>query len=163
MTQMTMITTLVLIAHVITANIYIAVKVNARGGLTMAECIEREAVSADGCDEVSKIKTPFAWIIVNGTADKPYYSILWWDTEKKECNVGYSSYYLEYVFNWLKENFEITEEDADVAPVRHGRWEKTADGAALCTACKRKMNPYQYGYAFCGLCGAKMDGGKNDA
>ena len=47
---------------------------------------------------------------------------------------------------------------ADVAPVRHGRWERTADGAALCTACKRKMNPSQYGYAFCSLCGAKMDG-----
>ena len=50
---------------------------------------------------------------------------------------------------------------ADVAPVRHGRWEKTADGAALCTACKRKMNPSQYGYAFCSLCGAKMDGGRD--
>ena len=50
---------------------------------------------------------------------------------------------------------------ADVAPVRHGRWERTADGAALCTACKRKMNPSQYGYAFCGLCGAKMDGGED--
>ena len=48
---------------------------------------------------------------------------------------------------------------ADVAPVRHGRWERTADGAALCTACKRKMKPSQYGYAFCSLCGAKMDGG----
>ena len=46
---------------------------------------------------------------------------------------------------------------ADIAPVRHGKWEKTADGAALCTACKRKMNPSLYGYAFCGLCGAKMD------
>ena len=32
---------------------------------------------------------------------------------------------------------------ADVATVRHGRWERTADGAALCTACKRKMNPSQ--------------------
>ena len=47
---------------------------------------------------------------------------------------------------------------ADVSPVRHGRWERTADGAALCTACKRKTNPSQYGYAFCGLCGARMDG-----
>ena len=50
---------------------------------------------------------------------------------------------------------------ADVAPVRHGRWKRTADGAALCTACKRKMNPSQYGYAFCSLCGAKMDGGED--
>ena len=47
---------------------------------------------------------------------------------------------------------------ADVAPVVHGRWERTPDGAAKCTACKRKMNPSQYGYAFCGLCGAIMDG-----
>ena len=50
----------------------------------------------------------------------------------------------------------------DVAPVRHGWWERTADGAALCTACKRKMNPSQYGYAFCSLCGAKMDGELNE-
>ena len=47
---------------------------------------------------------------------------------------------------------------ADVAPVRHGRWERTADGAALCTACKRKMNLSHYGCAFCSLCGAIMDG-----
>lgn len=44
----------------------------------------------------------------------------------------------------------------EAEPVRHGRWERTADGAVLCTACKRKMNPSQYGYAFCSLCGAKM-------
>ena len=52
---------------------------------------------------------------------------------------------------------------ADVAPVRHGRWERTADGAALCTACKRKMNPSQYGYAFCSLCGAIMDGERKES
>lgn len=45
----------------------------------------------------------------------------------------------------------------EIFRVRHGRWERTSDGAARCTACKRKMNPSQYGYAFCGLCGAKMD------
>jgi hypothetical protein len=46
---------------------------------------------------------------------------------------------------------------AEVKEVIHGRWERTTDGAAFCTACKRKMNPSQYGYAFCSLCGAKMD------
>ena len=45
----------------------------------------------------------------------------------------------------------------EISRVRHGRWERTSDGAVRCTACKRKMNPSQYGYAFCGLCGAKMD------
>ena len=47
---------------------------------------------------------------------------------------------------------------ADVVEVKHGRWRITPNGAAYCTACKRKMNPSQYGYAFCSMCGAKMDG-----
>lgn len=134
----------------------------------MAEYIEREAVSADGCDEVSKIKTPFAWIIVEGTAAKPYYSILWWDTEKRECYVGYSSYSLEYVFNWLKENFEITEEYADVAPVRHGRWIKESDGGTRCIVCNNRVrvrdvtgggdDPVDLSdMPYCQKCGAKMD------
>ena len=42
--------------------------------------------------------------------------------------------------------------------VKHGRWERTDDGAARCTSCKRKMYPYLYGYAHCPLCGAIMDG-----
>lgn len=51
----------------------------------------------------------------------------------------------------------------DAEPVKHGRWERTADGAARCSACGRKMSPSQYGYAHCGLCGAKMDlEGKSD-
>ena len=54
---------------------------------------------------------------------------------------------------WRDDNGDAIE----ISRVRHGRWERTSDGAARCTACKRKMNPSQYGYAFCGLCGAKMD------
>ena len=114
----------------------------------MAEYIEREAVSADGCGEVRKIKTPFARIIVGGTADKPYYHILWWDTAKKECYIGYSSYYLEYVFKWLKEEFEITEKDADVAPVV--RWisveERLPDDDVQVLACTK------HGKAFSAHC-----------
>lgn len=46
----------------------------------------------------------------------------------------------------------------DVAEVKHASWELTEDGAAYCTACKRKMNPFLYGYGYCALCGARMDG-----
>ena len=53
--------------------------------------------------------------------------------------------------------FIINAPTVEAEPVRHGRWERASDGAAYCTACKRKMNPSQYGYAFCALCGAKMD------
>lgn len=62
--------------------------------------------------------------------------------------------YLRFVNGeWRDDNGNAIE----ISRVRHGRWERTSDGAARCTACKRKMNPSQYGYAFCGLCGAKMD------
>jgi hypothetical protein len=54
-----------------------------------------------------KIKTHFARIIVDGTAEKPYYSILYFDPTDREYHIGFSSYYLEYVFQWLSEEFEI--------------------------------------------------------
>lgn len=48
---------------------------------------------------------------------------------------------------------------ADVKPVRHGHWVfNDRDGYAFCTACKTKMNPYVYGYGYCPMCGARMDG-----
>ena len=51
----------------------------------------------------------------------------------------------------------------DAEPVRHGHWKITKDGAAWCSACKRKMNPCQYGYPRCAMCGAKMDEVSADA
>ena len=59
--------------------------------------------------ETVKIKTHHARIVVDGTADKPYYSIEWFDPDKKEYYLGYSSYYIGNVFNWLSECFEIIE------------------------------------------------------
>ena len=59
--------------------------------------------------EAVKIKTHFAKIIVEGTAETPYYSILYYDpTEGKYYN-GYGSYFIENVFGWLSECFEIDE------------------------------------------------------
>lgn len=49
-------------------------------------------------------------------------------------------------------------EEKQQRDLKHGRWERTDDGAAKCTSCKRKMYPYLYGYAHCPLCGAIMDG-----
>ena len=54
-----------------------------------------------------KIKTHFAKIIVGGTAEKPYYNILFFDPADGEYHVGYGSYCLDYVFQWLSEVFEI--------------------------------------------------------
>lgn len=59
--------------------------------------------------ETTKIKTHHARIVVDGTAEKPYYSIEWYDPTKNEYFLGYSSYYIGYVFKWLEECFEIVE------------------------------------------------------
>ena len=60
--------------------------------------------------ETTKIKTHHARIVVDGTAEKPYYSIEWYDPTKNEYFLGYSSYYIDYVFRWLEECFEIVED-----------------------------------------------------
>lgn len=74
---------------------------------------------ANGCRLFEKIKTNFAKIIVGGTHDKPYYSILYFDPKDKEFHIGYSSYYLAYVFQWLHEEFEVEGiwEHMDFCPV----------------------------------------------
>lgn len=54
---------------------------------------------------------------------------------------------------------------ADVAPVRHGRW-NVVEGRrldnAICSNCGRHFQAYYEGYSFCPNCGAKMDGGADD-
>ena len=82
------------------------------------EYIAQEAVLAEIENEykgVEKIKTPFAKIIVDGPAERPYYSIMWLDATNKGYNVGYSSYCLDYVFKWLEVVFENVA--ADELPV----------------------------------------------
>lgn len=64
--------------------------------------------NADNC-ETAKIKTHFAKIIVGGTAEKPYYDILWVDPTDRNYHIGYGSYKLDFVFQWLSEYFEIVD------------------------------------------------------
>ena len=55
---------------------------------------------------------------------------------------------------------------ADVAPVRHGRWETNSDrpDSLICSVCKCGFDMWKHDpHNFCPNCGAKMDGGKNDA
>lgn len=58
----------------------------------------------------NKIKVRSAEIVVYGTADKPYYEIKYYDIADGKYHIGYSSYDIHNVFEWLKECFEIAEE-----------------------------------------------------
>ena len=60
-------------------------------------------------DEKAKIKVTSAEIIVHGTAEKPYYEIKYREVGGSEYRIGYSSYNLNNVFEWLNECFEIVD------------------------------------------------------
>ena len=61
--------------------------------------------------ETVKIRTPFARIMVSGTSEKPYYDILYFNPGDKKFHVGYGSFCLKYVFDWLSDVFEIIDQD----------------------------------------------------
>ena len=132
----------------------------------MSDYISREAASADS--DRNKIKTPFARIVVGGTPEKPYYNIWYFDPTDGECHIGFGSYCLDNVFNWLAEEFEVTEPATDVEPVRHGEWLRTDDDwsslvTIQCSACGGEWcfevdeDVQLLGYNYCPGCGCKMD------
>ena len=126
-----------------------------------------ENAIANDLENTEKLKVTFAQIIVCGTAEKPYYNIMWFDHDG--CgHIGYGSYYLEYVFKWLSDEFEIEGNifSADVVPVVHGRWINegvyvtTAYGSLdvyRCSVCDREITIDDFD-SYCPNCGARMDG-----
>ena len=132
----------------------------------MSDYISREAASADSTR--NKIKTPFARIVVGGTPERPYYNIWYFDPADGECHIGFGSYCLDNVLNWLAEEFEIKEPCADVEPVRHGEWLRTDDDwsslvTIQCSSCggewcfEVEEDVQLLGYNYCPGCGCKMD------
>lgn len=95
-----------------------------------------EAMMENDNQKMEKIKTPFAKMIIDGSREKPYFSILYFDPADKDFHIGYSSYYLDYVFNWLNENFEIVEDGnfalTALRPVSREQVEKVWRGCEKC-------------------------------
>lgn len=67
----------------------------------------------------------------------------------------------------LKQALEMFDEvpAADVAPVVHGVWDVMGGTKTrrICSKCKWDVPEYGKFYSYCPNCGAKMDGGDNDA
>ena len=108
---------------------------------------------------MSKIKAINPKIIVNRDVDRPYYSIEYYDTSDNQWHIGYGSYELKNVIEWLKTDFDVVE--ADVEPVKHGHWVETAHKGYKCSLCNCLSSLFDENLKseFCPWCGAKMDGG----
>ena len=140
-----------------------------------------EAMMANDKQNKEKIKTPFAKMIVGGKREKPCFSILYFDPVDKDFHIGYSSYSLECVFNWLNEEFELVDDNnfnflSALRPVSREKAEKDewidAYGdysTAKCSKCgeffdvsdtgenlKVLFEAFQKYYRFCPACGAPM-------
>lgn len=98
-----------------------------------------ETLTMSDTIETGKIRTHHAKIVVECTTGKPYYSIEWFDTAKKEYFLGYSSYNIENVLGWLKEFFEIVE-----APKTNADRIRAMSDEELCEFLSQ--------YKFCDIC-----------
>ena len=114
---------------------------------------------------MEKIKAIDPKIVVSGSADKPYYLIEYYNILDERWHIGYGSYNLKFVKEWLNDDFEIVE--ADVAPICHGHW-ITQEGWTpddyyyTCSICNEDFymivgTPSDNNYKFCPHCGARMD------
>jgi hypothetical protein len=65
------------------------------------------------CGLLFLIPNNFAKIIVEGTTKHPYYGILFFNPTDGEYHVGFGSYYIGNVFQWLSEEFEIVDKDTN--------------------------------------------------
>lgn len=56
---------------------------------------------------MGKIKVSEIEIIVTGKKEKPYFEIKYREVGKRYYNIGFSSYNLDYVFDWKEKCFEV--------------------------------------------------------
>ena len=135
-----MMTVYSLVVNAATQNLTTAIIADyvARRWMEVVRMLERDMQSADAYNKKDKIKTNFAKIFVSGSAEKPYYNILYFDPVDKNYHVGFGSFYLPYVFKWLSEEFEIEDElTVDAVPV------------VRCKDCKHKLRTVANGVVIC--------------
>ena len=65
------------------------------------------------CVEENKIKVKDAVIVVTGTKNKPYFSIRYTKVGEDTTYQGFGSYFLNFVFDWLRDDFEIESDETN--------------------------------------------------
>lgn len=116
---------------------------NKKGRETMNE--KTLQIEDDNYKKKHKVKS--AEIVVRKIDEKPYYEIKYFDLSDNEYHIGYGSYKLEYVFEWLEQCFEIVEKNTNADKIRNMTDEELAKFLSECADCAtcQLVNPKNCG------------------
>lgn len=91
------------------------------------ETMNEKTLQSEDDNYKKKHKVKSAEIVVWKIGEKPYYGIKYFDLSDNEYHIGYGSYKLEYVFEWLEQCFEIVEKNTNADKIRNMTNEELAD------------------------------------
>ena len=83
------------------------------------ETMNEKTLQSEYDNYKKKHKVKSAEIVVRKIDEKPYYEIKYFDLSDNEYHIGYGSYKLEYVFEWLEQCFEIVEKNTNADKIRN--------------------------------------------
>ena len=106
------------------------------------ETMNEKALQSEDDNYKKKHKVKSAEIVVRKITEKPYYEIKYFDLSDNEYHIGYGSYKLEYVFDWLEHCFEILgkEKKTNADKVRNmtdGELAKLLSEFSACKICEQ--------------------------
>lgn len=91
------------------------------------ETMNEKTLQSEDDNYKKKYKVKSAKIVVRKIGEKPYYEIKYFDLSDNKYHIGYGSYKLEYVFEWLEQCFEIVEKNTNADKIRNITNEELAD------------------------------------
>lgn len=100
------------------------------------ETMNEKTLQSEYDNYKKKHKVKSAEIVVRKIDEKPYYEIKYFDLSDNEYHIGYGSYKLEYVFEWLEQCFEIVEKNTNADKIRNMTDEELAKFLADFNECE---------------------------
>ena len=100
------------------------------------EDMNEKTLQSEDDNYKKKHKVKSAEIVVGKIDEKPYYEIKYFDLSDNEYCIGYGSYKLEYVFEWLEQCFEIVEKNTNADKIRNMTDEELEMFLSEFSACK---------------------------
>lgn len=100
------------------------------------EDMNEKTLQSEDDNYKKKHKVKSAEIVVRKIDEKPYYEIKYFDLSDNEYCIGYGSYKLEYVFEWLEQCFEIVEKNTNADKIRNMTDEELAKFLSEFSACQ---------------------------